>query len=269
MFSLYGLVILVGLVVGSFLNVCIYRIPRGQSVVYPRSSCPNCNSPIRILENIPILSYLVLRGKCRQCGTKISWIYPLVEGLTAILFCLLFIKYALLFPFFLNAIFFSILVILIFIDLSERLLPDICTLGGVAFGFVMAPLQSGEFFSDVSLINLQGVLMRYCYSLLGILMGAGILWLVGEIYLRVKKVQGIGFGDIKMMAMVGAFLGWQHTWLTIVLGSLFGALIGSFYIYFQEKGIKYELPFGSFLAVAAIISTLCGTQIISAYLGQF
>ena len=269
MVLMHGFVIVVGLIVGSFLNVCIYRVPRGRSVVYPGSACPHCDHPISALENIPVLSYLFLGRKCRQCGAKIAWVYPLVEALTAVLFYLLFLKYGFESPFFVNIVFFSILVILIFIDLFERLLPDVFTLGGLAFGFVIAPFQSGEFFPDAGPLNLSNVLLRYYDSFLGVLMGAGFLWLVAEVYLRMKKVEGMGFGDIKMMAMVGAFLGWQHTWMTILLGSLLGALVGSLYIYVLRKGTKYELPFGSFLAVGAMISTLWGKSILTAYLGQF
>ena len=269
MFLIHGFVIVVGLIVGSFLNVCIYRVPRGRSVVHPRSACPHCHHPISALENIPVLSYLFLGRKCPQCGGKISWVYPLVETLTAVLFYLLFMKYGFQSPFFVNAVFFSILVILIFIDLFERLLPDVFTLGGLAFVFVMAPLQSVEFFPDAGPMSFYSVRWRYYDSFLGVLMGAGFLWLVAEIYLRMKKVEGMGFGDIKMMAMVGAFLGWQHTWMTILLGSLLGALVGSIYIYTLGRGVKYELPFGSFLAVGAMIATVWGTPIITAYLGQF
>ena len=266
---MHGFVVVIGLIVGSFLNVCIYRVPRGRSVVHPRSACPRCGHPISALENIPVFSYLFLGGKCRQCGVKISWVYPLVEALTALLFYLLFLKYGFQSPFFVNIVFFSILVILIFIDLFERLLPDVFTLGGLAFGFVMAPFQSGEFFPDAGPMNLTGMLLRYYDSFLGVLMGAGFLWLVAEVYLRMKKVEGMGFGDIKMMAMVGAFLGWQHTWMTILFGSLLGAMVGSLYIYVLAKGAKYELPFGSFLAFGAMISALWGKPIITAYLGQF
>ncbi|MEE8348442.1 MAG: prepilin peptidase, partial [Acidobacteriota bacterium] len=238
MILMHGFILVVGLIVGSFLNVCIHRVPRGRSVVHPRSACPHCNHSISALENIPVLSYLFLGGKCRQCGTGISWVYPLVEALTAVCFYLLFLKYGVQSPFLVNIVFFSILVILIFIDLFERLLPDVFTLGGLAFGFFMSPFQSGEFFPVAGPMNLSGVLLRYYDSFLGVLMGAGFLWLVAEIYLRMKKVEGMGFGDIKMMAMVGAFLGWQHTWMTILLGSLLGALVGSLYIYVLSKGTK-------------------------------
>ncbi len=269
MVLMHGFVVVVGLIVGSFLNVCIYRVPRGRSVVHPRSACPRCNHPISALENIPVLSYLFLGGKCRRCEAEISWVYPLVEAMTALLFYLLFMKYGFQSPFFVNIVFFSILVILIFIDLFERLLPDVFTLGGLAFGFFMAPFQSGELFPDAGPMNLTGLLLRYYDSFLGVLMGAGFLWLVAEIYMRMKKVEGMGFGDIKMMAMVGAFLGWQHTWMTILFGSLLGAVVGSLYIYVLAKGTKYELPFGSFLAIGAMVSALWGKPIITAYLGQF
>ena len=238
-----GFVIAFGLAVGSFINVCIYRIPRGQSVLFPRSSCPECDHPIRPWENIPILSYLFLRGKCRQCGCRISWVYPTLEVSTGLLFYLLFLKYGFQTPFFINMVFFSLLLILLFVDLFERLLPNVVTLGGLAFGLVMAPLQSEEFLASFRLLNLPNVMWtQYIDSFLGILVGGGFLWLVAELYFRVKKVEGMGFGDIKMMAMVGAFLGWAYTWLTILLGSLLGALIGSIYMVVCEKGESINCP---------------------------
>ncbi len=265
-----GLVIAFGLAVGSFINVCIYRIPRGQSVLFPRSSCPKCDHPIRPWENIPILSYLLLRGKCSQCGCRISWVYPTVEVTTGLLFYLLFLKYGLHTPLFINMVFFSLLLILLFVDLFERLLPNVVTLGGLAFGLVMAPLQSEEFLAAFRFLDLPNVIWtQYIDSIFGILVGGGFLWLVAELYFRVKKVEGLGFGDIKMMAMVGAFLGWANTWLTILLGSLLGALIGSIYMVVFRKGRRYQLPFGSFLAVGAIASTLWGRKLLTFYLTQF
>ena len=265
----HAFVIAFGLAMGSFLNVCIYRIPKGRSVIRPGSSCPHCHHPLRPWENVPILSYLFLRGKCSQCGGRISWIYPVVESTTALLFYLLFLKYGFDTPFFINVVFFGMLVGLIFIDLFERLLPNVITLSGLTFGLLMSPLQSGEFFQGTQLFGTYNVMWAHYFdSVLGIFVGGGFLWLVAELYVRVKKIEGMGFGDIKMMAMVGAFLGWRYAWLTILLGSLLGALVGSIYIYALGKGRRYELPFGSFLGVGAIASTLWGQELLAWYLAQ-
>ena len=260
-------VITFGLAVGSFLNVCIYRLPLRRSVVFQRSHCRHCSVPLKPWDNIPLLSYLLLRGKCRNCGIPISWVYPLVEALTAVLFYLLFLKYQLGSPFFVNLAFLSMLVVLIFVDLLERILPNVITLGGLVVGFVVSPLQSREFLgSDPFLAWMGGNWSSYAQSLLGVLVGGGVLWAVAMIYRKVRKVEGMGLGDIKMMAMIGAFLGWQQTWLTIFLGSLTGALVGSVYIYVLKKGRRYELPFGSFLGIGAIVATLWGWDLVGWYL---
>ena len=269
MYWIDGSVILIGLMVGSFLNVCIYRVPRGRSVVQSRSACPHCNHPISALENIPVLSYLLLGRKCRQCGAGISWVYPLVEAFTGVLFYLLYITYGFQTPFWVNIVFFSILVILIFIDLFERLLPNVFTLGGLAFGFVMAPFQSGEFFPDLGPISLSAVLLRYVDSFLGVLMGAGFLWLVAEMYLRLKKVEGMGFGDVKMMGMIGAFVAWKGVLLTLFLGSLIGSIVGIIVIRRSGGDMKTKLPFGMFLGIGAIVTTYAGERLIHWYSGMF
>jgi leader peptidase (prepilin peptidase) / N-methyltransferase len=261
-------VILFGLVIGSFLNVCIFRIPRRQSVVRPGSRCPHCEHQISAWENIPVLSYLILRGRCRQCRTPISWVYPTVEVLTALSFYLLFLKYAFTTPFWINALFFSILIVLVFVDLYHRILPDVLTLGGTVAGFLLVPLQSPEFFSSAAAgLRVEMLPGRYLESLFGVLLGGGLLWLTAKLYLALKKMEGMGLGDVKMMGMVGAFLGWKFAWLTIFVGSLLGAVVGFAYIYLSGQGRRYELPFGSFLGCAAAVTTLWGPQLISWYLG--
>ncbi|MFQ5738914.1 MAG: prepilin peptidase [Acidobacteriota bacterium] len=257
------LVVAFGLALGSFLNVCIYRIPRGLSVILPRSHCPQCDHKIRPWENIPLLSYLFLGGRCGSCGRPIGWVYPAVEALTALLMYLLFLKYGFSFSLMVNAIAFSLLVVLIFIDLFERLLPNPLTLGGMVLGFLLAPLQSSEFF----IASTPSLWEPYWQSFLGALIGGGVLWAVAKAYFKVRKVEGMGFGDIKMMAMVGAFLGWRFAWLTIFLGSLMGAVVGAFFIYSSGKDRRYELPFGSFLGVGAVIATLWGRDLLSWYFG--
>lgn len=262
-------IIALGLVAGSFLNVCIHRLPRRESIVRPRSRCPHCQAPIRWWENIPVFSYALLRGACRHCSQPISWVYPGVEIFTALLFYSLFLKYGLDSALLANMVFFGMLVALIFIDLFERLLPNVITLTGVVIGFAVAPWQSSEFFRHPQALGVSGVIWsQYLDSAFGILMGGGFLWGVAEAYRRVKKIEGMGFGDIKMMAMVGAFVGWRYAWLTILLGSLLGALVGAGYIYAAGKGRRYELPFGSFLGAGAIASTLWGRDLLAWYFGK-
>jgi len=262
-------VVLFGLVIGSFLNVCIHRIPRGQSVVRPRSRCPQCKHAIRAWENIPLVSYAILRGRCSKCKARISWVYPLVEALTAGVFYLLFLKYEFSSPFFLNAIFFSLLIALTFIDLYHRILPDVLTLGGTAVGFLLVPLQSSEFFAKpASSLLVDVITTRYFESFLGIALGGGLLWVAARLYLAVKKVEGMGLGDVKMMMTIGAFLGWRFAWLTVFLGSLVGAVVGLTFIYFSGRDKRYELPFGSFLGIAAIAATLWGKDLIAWYVNM-
>ncbi len=261
--------ILAGLIIGSFLSVCIYRLPKGLSVVSPRSACPRCGRPIRPWENVPVLSYLLLRGRCRGCNGRIGWVYPAVELITAALFWLLFRRFGLSPELVLNALFFSLLVALLFIDLFDRILPDRLTLGGAVAGFLLAPWQHPEFLAGAGSLSIGGPLISsYLNSLLGMVVGGGFLWLVAELYLRWRKIEGMGFGDVKMMAMVGAFLGWQYAWLTILFGSLLGAVGGGAYILWAGHGRRYELPFGSFLAVAAMAVTLAGPWALDWYLDR-
>ncbi len=260
-------VIVLGLLVGSFLNVCIHRIPKGQSVVLPASRCPSCQSSIRPWHNIPVISFLLLRGRCSKCGSPISWIYPAVEILTSALFYLAFLKYSLTPAFAITACFFSLLIVLNFIDLHERILPDVLTLGGTVLGFLLAPLQSPEFFVDDPILPaLTSKWVAYLHSFAGIMLGGGVLWLVGYLYWRVRKIEGMGFGDVKMMAMVGAFLGWRYAWSTIFFGSLLGAIAGTLYIRLARKESRYELPFGTFLAIGALFATLWGPAVLRWYL---
>lgn len=259
MLLIEALVVFVGLIVGSFLNVCIHRLPKRQSVIFPRSRCPQCGRPIPAWENIPLLSYLFLRGKCAGCGHPISWVYPTVEAVTALSFFLLYRKFQMTLPLAVNAFLFAMLIVLVFIDLFERILPDLITLGGAVAGLLLSPVQSGEFLTGDSLWDsLSG-------SLLGAFLGGGILWLVAAAYLKIKRIEGMGFGDIKMMVMVGAFLGWRYAWMTIFLGSLIGAVVGALFILMFRKGRRYELPFGSFLGLAAMVAVLWGGRLLDWY----
>jgi leader peptidase (prepilin peptidase) / N-methyltransferase len=246
---------LAGLLIGSFLNVCIYRLPRDLSVVKPRSFCPQCEGPIAWFDNIPLLSYLVLAGRCRRCGQRIPVRYPVVELLTgAAFFCAVwFLGPAAAAAKF--CVFGAIVIALLFSDLEERILPDEFTLGGAAAGIVFAafvPLNPGIVALLFHTARNQR-LLSLGESLFAAAFCSGALWLVGTLYQKVRHREGLGFGDVKMVAMIGAFLGIQGALLTLIVGSLLGAIVGLCYIWFTGKDAStYELPFGTFLGVAAL-----------------
>jgi len=267
--------IVFGLIIGSFLNVCIARLPYEESVVFPNSHCPHCNEAIKAFDNVPVLSYLILGGKCRSCRRPISWQYPAVEVLTAFTFWATFQVVGLQLKTGLFLIFFSAIVVLIFIDLNHRILPDVITLRGTAAGLLFSlivPVQDGtaQFLADLMNVHIESLrLLSFLDSLIGALVCGGFLWLVAQSYLRIRKMEGLGFGDIKLMAMVGAFLGVRLALLTIMLGSFMGAAIGLIFIKLAGKDSRYELPFGSFLGIAAIIAALRGAQLIGQYTSLF
>lgn len=269
------LFILIGLLIGSFLNVCIARLPEGESVVFPNSRCPKCGTAIRAFDNIPVVSYLLLGGKCRSCRGTISWQYPVVEALTALTFWAAYYFVGFQLKTLLLLVFFSAIIVLIFIDLNHRILPDTITKPGIVMGLVfslLAPVQDGTAAFVSSLMGFpieHPMLLSFLDSLIGALVCGGFLWFVAEAYFRIRKMEGLGLGDIKLMGMVGAFLGVRLALLTIMLGSFMGAVIGLIYIKFAGKDGRYELPFGSFLGVAAIISALRGAQMIGQYTGLF
>ena len=242
---------LYGLIIGSFLSVCIYRIPKRESIVFPRSRCPSCLQPIRWYDNLPLVSYLLLRGRCRFCHSPISPFYPLVEGLNGTLFVLLYLKYGISSQLFIYLLLASGLLVLIFIDLRHRILPNYLTLPGIGLGFLLSFVNPAVEWWD---------------SLLGIALGGGLLLLVAAVYYWWRKAEGMGMGDVKLMAMVGAFLGWKLTLLTIVLGSLLGSLIGLALILKRRGDLRTALPFGTFLGAAAIGSLFFGQEIINGYL---
>jgi leader peptidase (prepilin peptidase)/N-methyltransferase len=244
-----------GLLVGSFLNVCIYRMPRDLSVVTPRSFCPACRHTVAWYDNIPVLSYALLRGHCRHCGQPISIRYPAVELITALIFFGVVQWQGLSLESAKLCVFAVLLVGLVFADLEERILPDEFTLGGAALGVVLAALVP----FDVGIFGLL-MPMRWNRAVVSVVeavlsgaMAAGLLWVTGWLYRVIRKREGIGLGDIKMVAMIGAFLGLQGALITIVLASMLGSVVGLIYIYATRKEAStYELPFGSFLGVAAL-----------------
>lgn len=262
------LVFAFGLVAGSFLNVCIYRLPRGLSVVRPPSACPLCEARIRPWENIPVLSYILLRGKCRHCGELISLRYPVVELLNAALYLLVFGYFGpgWHLPFILA--FSSAMIVITFIDLDFQIIPDVITLPGVAVGLLGASFFIPDPFSSIKPFELfkrfelfePFVAVGFWNSLIGLLLGGGLFYLIA-----VLSRGGMGGGDIKMMAMVGAFMGWKAVLLTTFLGSLAGSAVGIFLMVAHGKGRKTKIPFGPFLALGALITLFLGSDILRWY----
>ena len=270
-----ALALFFGFIVGSFLNVCIVRLPHGRSVNFPRSHCPNCKKQIAFYDNIPILSYLILRGKCRHCRHKISARYPAVEIATGLISLLLYLKFGLSLQWGIYLVFCSALLVLALIDVDHRILPDAITLNGIWAGIVASIVlaHSDGFVSRI--LHWAGIevsnprLIALIGSVFGLVIGGGLLWLVGEAFYRIRGIEGMGFGDVKMMAMVGAFLGAPLTLFTIMFGSLVGSIIGIALIRFGGKTREYELPFGTFLGIGAIVAVLYGNDLIRLYIDRF
>ena len=243
------LVALLGLAVGSFLNVCIHRLPRGDSIVAPRSRCPACRRPIRWFDNVPVVAYLVLRGRCRACRAPISPVYPLVEVFTAGLFLIQFQALGLqplLVP---RLLFTAAMIVLFVVDLRHRALPNAVTLPGIAVGLVCAiGLEPGWF-----------------DALLGAVGGGGLLLGIAKVYARIRGREGLGMGDVKMLAMIGAFLGLPLAFVVLAWASLLGAAAGIGMMRFRGVGWQYALPLGSFLAVAAVAASLAGEPFLDWY----
>ena len=243
-----------GLLVGSFLNVCIYRLPRDLSVALPASHCPSCEQPLRWYHNVPVASWLALGGRCGFCRARIHWRYPLVELLNAGLWAL----HGLLLPWepllIVRLAFASALVVLFFTDLDCRILPNEITVGGTIVGLITSALVFPP--------GLQS-------ALIGVLLGGGVLWATGAAYERFRGAEGMGMGDVKMLAMIGAVLGWPLMLLTLVGASVAGGLIGAILLAFKADPRTTALPFGSFLAPAGLAASLVGQQVLDWYLGFY
>jgi len=245
---------LFGLLIGSFLNVCIYRLPRDLSVVRPRSFCPSCEQTIAWYDNIPVLTYLALGGKCRRCGARIPWRYPVVELLTGALFFAAVLELGPNAAGYKLCVFAAIQVALIFTDIEERILPDEFTLGGLVIGLGFS-----------AIVFLPGFVMSLLFpdasprrisvyeSVLAALVVSGMLYLLAVAYGRLRRMEVLGLGDVKMMAMIGAFLGLQRTLFTLVAASIAGSVVGLAYILLARKDWRqYPLPFGAFIGAAAL-----------------
>ena len=243
--------IILGALIGSFLNVCIIRLPKEESIITPGSHCPQCKKPIKFYDNIPLVSYLLLRGRCRYCHSPISIQYPLVEGITALGSLILFMKFGPSLSYLIYFAFVAALIVITVIDLYHQIIPDVISLPGIGAGLL------------ASLIIPQ---ITFLNSLLGILLGGGSLFLVATLYQWLFKREGMGGGDVKLLAMIGAFLGWKAVILTILLGSLIGSITGIIIMVSKGKDFKYAIPFGPFLSLGAVIALFYGPSLINWYL---
>jgi leader peptidase (prepilin peptidase)/N-methyltransferase len=243
----------VGAVAGSFLNVVIHRVPRGGSVVWPGSACPGCRRGLSWYENIPVVSYLMLRGRCRSCGMTIAARYPIIEILTALMFAAAWWFYGPS-PLLVSRLLFGCALIALFaIDLEHQLLPNVITLPGIVVGFLFS------FITEPGWVS----------SLLGILLGGGLLWGMYELWWLIRKEEGLGFGDVKMLAMIGAFLGWKLTLVTLMMGSFAGSILGGALMVAGRGTMKTALPFGTFLALGALLAATFGSPLLDWYLRQW
>ncbi|HET7618447.1 MAG TPA: A24 family peptidase [Vicinamibacterales bacterium] len=246
-------VAVLGLAVGSFLNVCIHRLPKKLSIVWPASRCPSCERPLAWFENVPLLSYAALGGRCRTCRAPISIRYPMVEAITASVFVLQYLAVGPTPLLAARLVFMSALIVLFAIDLEHQLLPNAITLPGIVCGLAFA------------LVLPPGLID----ALLGAVLGGGILFAIAEGYYRIRGEDGMGMGDVKMLAMIGAFLGWKLMLLTLILGSFAGSFVGMLILATRRGTMRAALPFGTFLAIGAAIASLVGDRVIAWYVGLY
>jgi leader peptidase (prepilin peptidase)/N-methyltransferase len=268
-----------GAMIGSFLNVVIHRLPREQSIVFPNSTCPRCSARIRAYDNIPILSFLILRGKCRACGARISPRYPAVEALVALLFAAVTWHDGVSFILAFDLAFAAAIVALLFIDAEHMILPNAITYPGILFALitrVVVPYVAGpSHFDDLPYLITTfppawpAWLVSLIGAAIGALAGGGSLWLMGFLWEKLRGVEAMGFGDVKMMFMVGAYLGWRLTILTILIGAFTGSLAGIAVMIRRGRDMQMMLPFGIFLGIGSIVSLLAGSRIIEWYASQF
>jgi leader peptidase (prepilin peptidase)/N-methyltransferase len=247
------ILLMLGLAVGSFLNVCIYRLPRGESLISPGSRCPSCGYELRWLDNIPVVSYALLGGRCRKCRTRISSRYPIVELITMVLFLVHGLVFGWTPLLAVRLLFACAMVVLFAIDLEHQILPDVITLPGIVVGWTCSAFLPPGLSS----------------ALPGSLVGGGVLFAIGELWFRLRKIEAMGFGDVKMLAMVGAFLGLKLVILTFVLSSFVGGVVGAVLIMSGRGSLASKVPFGTFLALAALVASLWGNGIADWYLGLY
>lgn len=248
---------LVGLVVGSYLNVVVYRLPRGLSTVRPRSACPGCGAPIRARDNLPVLSWLLLGGRCRDCAARIAWRYPAIEALTGLLFAGCVLRFGVSPEAVGGAVFCALCVALAGIDAEHMILPDRLTLPGIGLGIAFQAWAAAPEWP-------RGLLA----GTFGALLGGGLLLAVIGAWWLLRREEGMGLGDVKMLALAGAFLGWKGVIVTLFFASLSGALVGLWLMRRGEAGLKTRLPFGVFLAAGGVIALFAGGPLADAYLAQ-
>ncbi|MDY6972464.1 MAG: prepilin peptidase [Thermodesulfobacteriota bacterium] len=243
--------VLFGLALGSFMNVCIHRIPLRKSIISPPSSCPYCGERIRFYDNIPLISYVLLLGKCRHCRHFLAWHYPVVEALTGLLSLVLFIRFGLSYQYFLFLLFSTTLLVISFIDIHHKIIPDALSLPGIAAGWT-----TSVFLGNINWLD----------SLIGTIAGGGSLFLVGFVYEHLTGREGMGGGDVKLLAMIGAWMGWRPLPLIVLISSLTGAIIGSAFLLMAGKGFRFRIPFGPFLSLGALLYFFFGPELTSLYL---
>jgi len=251
MFSIAAIIF--GAIVGSFLNVCIARLPIEESIIWPGSHCPRCKRPINFYDNIPLVSYVLLGGKCRHCHESISFQYPLIEGITAFSSFVIFTRFGVSLSYVYYFSFVAALIVITVIDLYHQIIPDVISIPGIGvglFGSLVIPY------------------LTFVNSLIGILVGGGSLFLVATLYQLLFKREGMGGGDVKLLAMIGAFMGWKSVILTILLGSLVGSIVGIAIMLLKGKDFKTAIPFGPFLSLGAVLSLFYGEALIHWYLGM-
>jgi leader peptidase (prepilin peptidase)/N-methyltransferase len=261
---------LFGLVIGSFLNVCIARLPVDGSVLRPASHCPRCKTPIRWYDNVPLVSFLLLGGKCRACRVPISWRYPLVELLNGVAFAGAVYQFDLSGEALLVMLLCSSLLVITFIDLDHQIIPDVITLPGMALGLALAPLFMTALAGPVPfglLPDAGSYVTGLLNAVIGLVLGGGPLWLIGWLWEKLRGVEAMGGGDVKLMGMLGSFLGWQGAVLTIMVGALTGTLAGVTLMLLKKHEAGQHIPFGPFLAVGALLVIFTGDDLVSWYFG--
>jgi leader peptidase (prepilin peptidase)/N-methyltransferase len=240
-----------GTMVGSFLNVCVYRIPEGQSIVLPASHCRTCKKPIAMYDNIPLVSFLLLKGKCRHCGAALSIQYPLVELVTGLLAAACLLKWGAGYAAAIWFVFCAALIVITFIDLAHKIIPDVISLPGIAGGLLLSLLPGQPGLPS---------------ALIGAALGGGSLLLIRLVYYALTRQEGMGLGDVKLLAMMGAFLGWKSILFIIMVASFTGALLGTAVMVIKKKNGRYAIPFGPFLSLGALCYLFCGPEMINWYL---
>jgi len=245
-------IFILGLIIGSFCNVCVYRIPKNESIIFPASHCPNCHTTIKAIDNIPLLSYLLLKGKCRQCGEKISIRYPIIEFLNGVIYLSIFLVYGRSLQTLIYAPLSSALIIISFIDLDKQIIPDEISLPGIVIGF---------------LLSIVIPYISYFNSILGIIIGGGIIFLIALAGLAIFKKEAMGGGDVKLSAMIGAFIGWKYILISLFIGFFIGAIAGILLILLKIRSRDDLVPFGPFIVLGSLITILWGENILSWYLG--